>query len=53
MINEWVYLRWERGTRYYEAHLHQDPLGGLGVDPRVGAARDGIGTDGTYPLRFP
>jgi hypothetical protein len=24
MINEWIRLRWERGTRYYEAHLHQD-----------------------------
>jgi predicted DNA-binding WGR domain protein len=27
MINEWISLRWERGTRYYEAHLHQDLWG--------------------------
>jgi hypothetical protein len=27
MINEWVYLRWQRGTRYYEVHLHQDLWG--------------------------
>lgn len=23
----WQRLRWERGTRYYEAHLHQDLWG--------------------------
>jgi hypothetical protein len=27
MIDEWTNLRWERGTRYYEAHLHQDLWG--------------------------
>jgi predicted DNA-binding WGR domain protein len=27
MINEWISLRWERGTRYYEVHLHQDLWG--------------------------
>jgi hypothetical protein len=24
MIDEWISLRWERGTRYYEVYLHQD-----------------------------
>jgi hypothetical protein len=24
MIDEWISLRWERGSRYYEVHLHQD-----------------------------
>jgi hypothetical protein len=27
MINEWISLRWERGTRYYEVHLQQDLFG--------------------------
>ncbi len=27
MINEWIHLRWERGTRYYEVYLHQDLWG--------------------------
>jgi hypothetical protein len=27
MIDEWISLRWERGTRYYEAHLNQDLWG--------------------------
>jgi hypothetical protein len=28
------------------------PVGRLGVDPGMGAAWNGIGTDGTYPLRL-
>ena len=27
-MNLWSYLRWEKDTRYYEAHLHQDLWGG-------------------------
>jgi hypothetical protein len=27
MIDEWISLRWERGSRYYEVHLHQDLWG--------------------------
>jgi hypothetical protein len=27
MIDEWISLRWERGTRYYEVYLHQDLWG--------------------------
>ena len=27
IINEWISLRWERGTRYYEVYLHQDLWG--------------------------
>jgi hypothetical protein len=27
MINELISLCWERGTRYYEVHLHQDLWG--------------------------
>jgi hypothetical protein len=27
MIDEWISLRWERGTRYYEVCLHQDLWG--------------------------
>ena len=27
MIEEWVHLRWEKGTRYYEVYLHQDLWG--------------------------
>jgi predicted DNA-binding WGR domain protein len=27
MFAQWVHLRWERGTRYYEVHLHQDLWG--------------------------
>jgi hypothetical protein len=27
IINEWIHLRWERGTRYYEVYLHQDLWG--------------------------
>ena len=28
VAEEWVRLRWEKDTRYYEAHLHQDLWGG-------------------------
>jgi hypothetical protein len=24
MIDEWISIHWERGTRYYEMHLQQD-----------------------------
>jgi hypothetical protein len=27
MIARWVYLRWKKGTRYYEVHLQQDLFG--------------------------
>jgi hypothetical protein len=27
MIDEWISLRWERGTRYCEAYLNQDLWG--------------------------
>jgi hypothetical protein len=27
MIDKWISLRWERGTRYYEVYLHQDLWG--------------------------
>jgi hypothetical protein len=27
MNAEWLSLRWERGTRYYEVYLHQDLWG--------------------------
>lgn len=27
MNARWIRLRWERGTRYYEVHLHQDLWG--------------------------
>jgi hypothetical protein len=26
-IYEWISLRWEKGTRYYEVYLHQDLWG--------------------------
>lgn len=24
---DWIRIRWEKGTRYYEVHLHQDLWG--------------------------
>ena len=26
-ITQWIYLRWQKGTRYYEVYLHQDLWG--------------------------
>jgi hypothetical protein len=39
MIDEWINLRWERGTRYYEVHLYQD-LWGEWVLARVWGRRN-------------
>ena len=53
MINEWIRLRWERGTRYYEAHLHQDSVWGDWVFTQVWGRRGTeLGRGGTYPLRL-
>lgn len=46
----WVRQRWVKGSRYYEAYLHQDLLAGLGADEGLGAAWCDFRTDQEYAL---
>ncbi|GAB4363789.1 MAG: WGR domain-containing protein [Methylohalobius sp. ZOD2] len=40
VLQDWIKLRWEKNSRYYEAHLHQD-LWGDWVVTRVWGQRGG------------
>jgi hypothetical protein len=46
-----IYLRWEKESRYYEAHVEQDPVGQLGAYPSLGAPKfaHGAGSPGSLP----
>jgi hypothetical protein len=52
IIDECIRLRWGKGNPLLRSILASRPLGRLGVDPGVGTAWNGIGTDSTYPLRL-
>jgi hypothetical protein len=48
---EWVRLRWEKDTRYYEAHLHQDLWGGWVLTKVWGRRDSALGSSRPFAVR--
>lgn len=42
-LTMWVWVRWERGTRYYEAYVHQDLWGAWVLTRSWGRRRTRLG----------